>query len=142
MKTIIRNYFVPIVFAFSTPICNAQTEALSALNETTDYDAQIHEVYPVEWCVNNSEAVALLKECLESRIEIQEVELTSLDKFPLLSSYPLMNKYNSSIVGVDFGSFQPSTFKPLRYNLPFFTDRIIAIRIDGTNYVLVINPVK
>jgi hypothetical protein len=67
--------------------------------------------------------------------------LTVNDKYPLLSSFPLMNRYNSSIVAIDYSQFNPATFVPITYNLPFFSDQTQVIRVDGTDYIIVIDPI-
>lgn len=92
--------------------------------------------------MKNPDLLAVLNQLLDKRVHLVEEPLTSEDKFPKLSSYQLMNKNNPAITGINFEQFVPASFNPLHYNLPFFMDKTFVVRIDGTNYVLVIDPVK
>jgi hypothetical protein len=102
----------------------------------------ITSVYGNEWVSNNPEAVTALEYCFSNRMRYLTELLTPNDKYPLLSSFPLMNKNNPSIVAIDYSQFDPHTFSPITYNLPFFSDQTQVIRVDGTDYILVIDPIK
>jgi len=108
---------------------------------TPDNTEQFMElVYGLDWMVKNPDAVAALKKCMNERISYVQSPLTTNDKFPTLSSFPLMNKNNASIVAIDYLAFNPSTFIPLTYSLPFFSNKTEIIRVDGTEYLIVIEP--
>ncbi len=100
----------------------------------------IASIYGEDWLVKNQEASDALIKCVNERISYVQVPLEGEDKMPLLSSFPLMNKYNSTIVEIDYSLFNPESFVPLTYSLPFFSDMTQAIRVDGTDYVIVIQP--
>jgi len=102
----------------------------------------IKSVYGETWVVNNPEAVSTLEHCFLHRMKYVNEPLTATDKYPLLSSFPLMNKNNPSIVEMNYSQFNPQTFTPIIYCLPFFSDQTQVIRVDGTDYIIIIEPVK
>lgn len=120
----------------------AQTSAQKELTieQSQLYNNQIQSVYGDEWMNVNKEAVSALKFCFSNRISYLSELLTTGDKYPLLSSFPLMNKLNPEIVAINYAQFNPNTFVPIHYNLPFFSNKKEVIRVDGTNYIIVIEP--
>jgi hypothetical protein len=99
-------------------------------------------VYGETWVADNPEAVSVLKACFLHRMRYVNEPLTAYDKYPLLSSFPLMNRHNPLIVEIDYSQFNPQTFTPIIYSLPFFSDQTQVIRVDGTDYIIIIEPVK
>ncbi len=114
----------------------------SQLANVNAYLPEITAVYGDAWVTENPEAVAAFGNCFTNRMRYLEELLTENDKYPLLSSFPVMNKFNPAISAIEYSQFNPSTFIPITYNLPFFSDKTQVIRVDGTNYVIVIDPVK
>lgn len=114
------------------------------INKTvyTGIEESILNVYGEDWVQVNPDAVRALRNCISTRISYQTEELTSQDKYPLLSSFPVMNKNNSAIVEIDYAQFSPQDFQPITYNLPFFSDQMQVIRVDGTDYIIVIQPIS
>lgn len=119
----------------------SQISSSAELNFTTKFEEQIKSVYGLEWVSVNEDAVESLVQCFSTRMSYLEQPLTSNDKYPLLSSFPLMNRNNPEIVAIDYASFDPETFVPITYNLPFFSDLKQVIRVDGTNYIIIIEPI-
>jgi hypothetical protein len=137
------NHIHTLTFA-CVLLCNCAIgqSQLTDLQDQHPYLPAITSVYGDTWVSNNQEAVAALENCFSNRMHYLIEPLTGNDKYPLLSSYPLMNKYNPAIVAVDYTHFDPLTFSPITYCLPFFSDRTQVIRVDGTNYIIVIDPIK
>ncbi len=98
-------------------------------------------VYGETWIADNPDAVTALEECFNKRISYLVEPLSVNDKYPLLSSFPLMNKVNPAITAINYSQFSPETFVPITYNLPFFSDLKQVIRVDGTDYIIVIEPI-
>jgi hypothetical protein len=105
------------------------------------YLPAITSVYGNTWVFNNPEAVAALENCFTNRMKYLIEPLTGNDKYPLLSSFPLMNRNNPTIVAINYSQFNPETFIPITYNLPFFSDQKQVVRVDGTDYIIVIEPI-
>lgn len=100
----------------------------------------IQVVYGESWMDSNPDMVSILEFCLNNRITYLIESGGEFEKYPLLSSFPLMNKVNNQVTGVDYTSFDPHSFNPLTYSLPFLSDLKQVIRVDGTNYLIVIDP--
>lgn len=98
-------------------------------------------VHGNDFVLNNPTLVTALGEVMRHRIVYSISVQTQDEKYPLLSSFPLMAKANPAIQGADFANFNLGTFNPLVYNLEFFSDKIQVMRIDNTNYIMVINPI-
>ncbi len=99
-------------------------------------------VFGTEWVSSNPAMVAALKDCQDNRITFKTETLTSSDKYPLLSSFPLMTKFNPNVSAANFAQFDPETFNPFTYNIEYLSDKTQVIRIDGTNWLMVVQPVK
>lgn len=119
-----------------------QQETTSQLAGVSAYIPEITSVYGEAWVSQNQDAVTALGNCFTNRMKYLVEPLAENDKYPLLSSFPLMNKFNPAITAIDYDQFNPSTFMPLTYNLPFFSDQTQVIRVDGTDYIIVIDPVN
>jgi hypothetical protein len=111
------------------------------VTEFQTHRSHIIAVYGDAWVSDNPDAVNALENCFVNRISYLTEPLAANGKYPLLSSFPLMNKNNPAIVAIDYSQFNPSTFIPIHYNLPFFSDLKQVIRVDGTDYIIVIEPI-
>lgn len=78
------------------------------------------------------------KKLLDFRIEYVEENYSMDEKFPKLSSVPILNKYNPSLSRDAF--FDPSTFNPLKYDMNFSSQTTQVYRIDNTPFLIVIKP--
>lgn len=56
----------------------------------------------------------------------------------LLSQFPVINLYNQEIKEDDI--FVLQTFNPFKYKFNFYSKDIQYIRVDNTEYVIIINP--
>ncbi|WP_341905022.1 MULTISPECIES: hypothetical protein [Fluviicola] len=131
-----------LFWAFAWTKASAQDQMVPPqLANVPSYLPAITSVYGDTWVANNSEAVIALENCFTNRMKYQIEPLTVNDKYPLLSSFPLMNRYNPTIVAINYSQFNPETFIPITYNLPFFSDQKQVIRVDGTDYIIVIDPI-
>lgn len=117
-------------------------------DQTSPHLADVHphlsaitSVYGETWVSNNPEAVSALEACFSNRMKYLLEPLTENDKYPLLSSFPLMNKNNPAIEAINYSAFNPATFIPITYNLPFFSNQQQVIRVDGTDYLILIDPI-
>ena len=131
--------YVIFLFIGSASLAQNATNSGSTINHD---HAAVQHVYGTEWVNNNPTIVAAIEQCLNERISYVQEPLTATDKYPVLSSFPLLNRYNSEIEAIDYASFSPDTFQPLTYSLPFFSDMKQVIRVDGTNYLIVIDPIS
>ena len=86
----------------------------------------------------NTELYANFYKLLNERTKIEVMEYKSDEKFPKVSSFEILNKYNASLKHEDFQSIE--SFNPLKYKLEFFSKNTKVYRIDNTNYILIIEP--
>lgn len=104
-------------------------------------DPRITEVYGSrvsEMRVQNPGWINSMEILLNKRIRYEKSAWTAGEKYPRLSEFQLLNHYNPELKRDD--SFDPATFNPLKYDLEFFSARTMVYRIDGSNYLLVIEP--
>lgn len=101
---------------------------------------RISQVYGNDFVLNNPTLVTALGEVMTQRIEYRVVEQNPDEKYVLLSSFLLNTKVNQALQGVNPESFNVNTFNPLAYLIEFFSNKAQMIRIDNTDYVMVIHP--
>lgn len=97
-------------------------------------------VHGNDFIISNPTLVTAFGKVMTDRIEYRAAEQAESEKYPLLSSIPLMAKVNPTIQGADFANFNVNTFNPLVYNLDFFSNQTQVFRIDNTSYIMVIHP--
>lgn len=90
---------------------------------------------------NDSGRLALITGFLNHRFEIQYKPEFSGKKFDLLSSIGLSNKYNLNLKR-DLTVTDKYLFNPLKYNLPMHARNKLIYRVDNTDYILTILPIK
>jgi len=135
-KTVLTALFISAYFfGFS------QTASSSGVEIANDHSALVH-VYGQDWVEQNPTLVHAFENCRQNRISFTSIPLTDSDKYPLLSSFPLLTKRNPNVTGANFGNFDPATFNPFTYTIDFFSSVVQAIRIDGTEWVMIISPEK
>lgn len=61
-------------------------------------------------------------------------------QYRLLSSIPLVNKYNPNLRRD--AAVSPATFNPLKYAFPMSSTKKEIFRVDATDYVIIIEPLK
>jgi len=127
MKKIISTLFFTIFFLAS----NAQN-INDKINEVYGSNAQ-------QLVFNDPNRLNFLTNLLEKRVKIQESKYLSDDKYPKLSSVPLLNRYNPALER-DL-QFNPDNFNPLKYAFNFYSAKeTVVYRVDNTDYVIVIYP--
>lgn len=140
MNYLLTTTFACIFCVLTTNYAAGQDQTI-ALPDFHQYLPAITSVYGDDWVANNQDAVKALEDCFTNRMKYLVEPLTANDKYPLLSSFPLMNRNNPTIMAINYSQFDPATFIPITYNLPFFSDQKQVIRVDGTNYIIVIDPI-
>lgn len=97
-------------------------------------------VYGNDFVLNYPALVTVYGKLMTDRIEYQTAVQDDNEKFPLLSSFSLITKNNPGITPVNPATFSLETFNPLTYDFGFFRDKTLVVRIDGTNYLMIVNP--
>ena len=121
--------FLPI--SNGTPYSKAQIESFVREVFAAQADALV---------LNSSSDRLRLIENFLGRFQILHKPEYAGKKFPLLSSVALVNKYNPNLSRD--AAVNPNTFNPLKYNLPMASKAKEIIRVDHTDYVIVIEPVN
>ena len=75
-----------------------------------------------------------------NRISMKSVPEYRGKKFKLLSSLPLIDKYNSKLKRD--AVFNPETFNALKYEFNIASKDKQIFRIDRTDYIIIISPLK
>lgn len=76
-----------------------------------------------------------------SRVEIRTEAVQPQENYDVLSNLILKNKCNPSLSS-DVNNFNPDNFNPLKYFFNFYPKETVKYRVDGTQYVIVIQPKK
>jgi hypothetical protein len=90
---------------------------------------------------NDSGRLALITDFLNHRFDIQYKPQFSGKKFDLLSTVELSNKYNPKLQR-DYNLVSKNVFNPLKYNFPMHSRDRKTYRIDNTDYIITILPIK
>lgn len=75
-----------------------------------------------------------------SRLNIGKETQSVNENYPLLSDIILIDKYNPELVRDNSQTFNPETFNALKYAFDYDSKLIKKIRVDHTNYILIIYP--
>ncbi len=102
---------------------------------------RVTSVYGNDFLTQNPSLIISLGELLNDRITFVQTSPGVDEKFPALSSFPLMNKLNPTLQGADLENFDLETFNPLAYKFEFFYDKVQVMRIDNTNYIMIVDPI-
>ena len=119
-------------------MANISLESISE-NNLTHYLEQINEVYGADYPANGSDFRKDLIILLSNRIIFGSFNNLQKES-ALLSTLPLMNDTNPLIGPFVPGTFDKSTFNPLRYGFNFFAKNEQWFRIDGTDYIMIVKP--
>lgn len=133
-----------IAFTLSFPAAtNAQQESLHNQMITPDnaaYKEKIHFVFGADFFESQPELQEQFVRLLRDRVELRFEPPGEGEKFPLISSLPLMNKHNAAVQAHAPQGFSAEAFNPLIYGWDFFSDKVQVFRIDGTDYLLIVQP--
>lgn len=100
---------------------------------------QIIEVYgecAEKEVLNRPQRLRDIKHLLRNRIEYKLIVQEDLKPLKMLSEIPLFNVYVSSLKRDT--AFNPESFNPLKYNIDFFSTTGTMIKVDKTNYYIII----
>ena len=106
-------------------------------------DSRIREIFADktdEYFTANPGVLSAYNDLLLNRVSIIVSPVVGDDKYPKISSIPLLNKYNPNLKR-DI-TFDPLTFNVLKYSLNFFTNTTSVYRIDNTDYLIIIKGQK
>lgn len=139
MNTSTLKAYLFIIGLSSTQLLFAQTTSNST-SASSDYQARqqkIEAVYGNSFFANKTSLLRQFHLLLSDRIEYKEAPASSNEKYPKLSSMPLSNKHQPVLAE---RGFDPATFNPLVYKLPFFAKQTHIYRIDDSDFLLIIHP--
>jgi hypothetical protein len=102
--------------------------------------SRVAYVYGNDFVLNYPALVTTYGKLMTDRIEYQFSVQDDTEKFPLLSSFSLITKNNPEVAPVNSETFSLETFNPLTYDFGFFRDKTLVVRIDGTNYLMIVKP--
>lgn len=139
MKKLLKKV---VLFTFLSFSVQGYSQGSFQQLSTEEIANRIAYVHGGDYVLNNPTLVSAWGNVMTDRIEYQVLAQGQDEKYPLLSSMPLMSKSNPGIQGADFENFNVNTFNPLAYNLDFFSDKTQVLRIDNTDYIMVIHPIK
>jgi hypothetical protein len=125
----------PIIVALSLLALSFQVKA-QQINEKIQ---EVYGAFAQQEVYNNPTRLSYITDVIVNRVKIVESPVTN-DKYPKLSSIPLLNKYNSALT-YD-AVFNPDAFNPIKYNFNFYTNANMVYRVDNTNYIIIIEPQK
>ena len=108
--------------------------------DTATANVYITEVYGDTFLISRPILHGELLDLMINRVSYLEEPVTPDEKFPLISTFPLMDKINTSIQPHDPATFDVTTFNPLIYGWNFFNTVIQVYRIDGTDFLLIVQP--
>ncbi len=75
------------------------------------------------------------------RLKLHTVALGEYPDCLLLSSVPLKNKCNDGLTN-DLTQFDWESFNPFKYLFSFYSTQTAFYRVDGTEYIIEIVPIK
>ena len=140
MKQYLRCLGVLAIILISSANSQAQSEMIATLVSPSP-ENEITEVFGQNWVMSNPAMADALIDCRRTRISFVQEAQTEVEKYPTLTSYPLMTKLNPDVQPLNASTFNPITFNPFTYQLDFMSDKTQVIRIDGTDFMMIINPI-
>jgi len=139
MKDIKQTILLLLVALLFSVTISAQNERPQD-HKFQDFINQVYTGEGVEQIQPSTRRYAYMKELFENRIVYTKKDMRKLDmaNYTLLSQVPLFDTYNKSLMRD--GIFNPRTFNPFKYQFQFYTKETQMVRVDGTEYVIVIYP--
>lgn len=126
-------------------ICFNQTKAqaqidqdIANLSYSFNEDLLI-SAYGETFFQNKESLKAAFLELINHRMTIKKVSYSVDEKYPLLGDQLLNNRYNSYSIAEN-EVIQPTT-NPFFFHLDFFPKSIRVYRFNGTDFVLIIQPI-
>ncbi len=120
------------------------SQAQTVTQQLTDEEVanRLNYVYGNDFILQNQELITAYGQVMNNRIEYVVTPHTTDEKFPLLSTVPLLTKLNPMVQGANFAAFNVDEFNPLVYNMEYFSDRTLVYRIDNTDYLMVVKSIR
>ncbi|RYZ52168.1 MAG: hypothetical protein EOP49_10175 [Sphingobacteriales bacterium] len=135
-----------IFYSFAVLFLSLQAVAQGSPAGITTSDQRISEVYADQYAtlvLTDNVRHKMLTDMLQERTRFIVEKPMAGEKYPSISSVELFNKYNPQLERDAVGSsFVKENFNVLKYKIPFTFDRTLVYRIDGTDYLLVVEPQK
>lgn len=138
----LTSWVLSLCVLFFVAPCAFGQSSVPAVSVVNQHRAELIAVYGETWVNGNPGMVQALEECRSTRISFQQLPLGPDEKYPLLSSFALMTKMNPKLEPVNFSQFDLNTFNPFVYNIEFLSCNTQVIRIDSTDWIMVIEAVK
>lgn len=107
----------------------------------SNFDSFLNEVFINEGKINpETRQYQYFKDLFQNRLiyKIVDNEISKKKEFQLLSEITLNTNYNSNLSRDN--NFNPTSFNPFKYNFNFYSKSIEVIKLENTNYVMVIYP--
>lgn len=141
MKQLIYYCAVFLIATFIPKTGFSQQHAGSSLSDNAiPYKNQIVEVYGEEFFENTPQLVSFYQHLLGNRISYRQEVQQADEKYPLLTSFGFNNKLNQELLPLDPSNFNPDTFNPLTYGVGYTNLSTLIIRVDGTDYLMIVEP--
>lgn len=138
MKSIFRRVALTLILLQLSTSSYGQTLSQQLTDE--QIASRVAYVYGNDFVLNYPALVTTYGKLMTDRIEYQFSVQDDTEKFPLLSSFSLITKNNPEVAPVNSETFSLETFNPLTYDFGFFRDKTLVVRIDGTNYLMIVKP--
>ena len=98
---------------------------------------EVYGEYADKYILKDDHRLRAIKQILRYRIVIKEIiEKNTAKTCSKLSEISLFNKYVSNLKRDEY--FNPKDFNPLKYNFEFYSNSASIVKIDGTNYYIII----
>lgn len=105
-------------------------------------DSKIKEVYgdhSKSLVFDDVQRYNFLRDLLNSRVEIVEVDNEKQTQYEKLSSISLYDRYNPDLKRDEV--FDIKLFNPLKYKLNFYeSKKTVIYSVDNTNYIIIVHP--
>lgn len=119
---------------------NGQSNNLNFSREKLN--TMVLEVYGADFVHDNPTILDAMFTMVNDRIHFKELIQTTNEKYPLLSSFPAMNKLNIEVVPFSVEDFSFDTFNPFKYQVNYFSNQQQIIRLDNTSWVMIVDAQK
>lgn len=139
----IKIWWVSFIF---TLLLSPQLIGQTATPDPSNFDRFLSEVYTgkgKKLVKPDTRRYTFMKEFYNERLSYVKSDSKKLElsDFTKLSQIDLYNTYNKGLVR-DGSSFNPQSFNPFKYALNFYGFERQLVHVDGTDYIIVIEPQK
>jgi hypothetical protein len=131
-----KIYFLVLTFLMAA---NLQSQELKPV--LANFDTFLNEVFINEGKLKpETIQYSYFRDLFQNRLVYKKLndDISKKKEFKLLSEITLNDAYNSNLVRDK--NFNPITFNPFKYNINFYSKQIQVIKLENTDYVMVIYP--